>query len=412
MSDDPPQEENMEEEGSDSEEGEHLEVIDLDELLGDPDDEEWEEEGEGPAEGDAEPEQDLDAVFPGIAVVQPKVSFCGHQGSVFCVAAGDVEGQSVAVSGGEDDKAFVWNTSDASIRFVCEGHKDSVVHTGVSHDAAYLFSADMAGVIKVWNISNGEEVWSGEAAEPKWVKWHPKAHVLIAATEDGSLYMWQIPQGQCKVYQASGAITAAEFFPDGKRLAFGHGSGTVSILDLKEWKILFNFARKHGQEDEVLCIDIDAQGTLMATGNLSGSVRVLHSLTGKVIKDIDDPAFKNCPEDERAIESVAFSKNHPWLAVAGLNGVFSIYDIPTQTVRHTCSRAGLKGITKMAWLASTDLLMVGHLNGLLSLWDSKTGQLQRIFKCQRDEVLDLVVTLDGGRALAACDNADVYVFDL
>ena len=170
---------------------------------------------------------------------------------------------------------------------------------------------------------------------------------------------------------------------------------------------------RHGKEDEVLCIDIDPQGTLVAAGNLSGSVRVLHSLTGKVIKDIDDPAFTKAAEDERAIEKVSFAKTHPWLVVAGLNGVFSVYDIPTQTVRHTCSRLGaLKGITKMAWIASTDWLVVGHLNGLLSLWDSKTGDLQKIFKCQRDEVLDLVVSHNGGRILAACDNADVHVFEL
>ena len=81
---------------------------------------------------------------------------------------------------------------------------------GVGSEGIYLFSCRIQA--EKFSI---QETYTGFLSS-QWVQWHPKAHVLIAATEDGSLYMWQVPGGQCKVHQAAGAITAAEFFPDGK----------------------------------------------------------------------------------------------------------------------------------------------------------------------------------------------------
>ena len=53
--------------------------------------------------------------------------FFDYTGSVFCVATVEVDGKSIAVSGGEDDKAFVWNVDDGSVRFVCDGNIKLVI---------------------------------------------------------------------------------------------------------------------------------------------------------------------------------------------------------------------------------------------------------------------------------------------
>lgn len=46
--------------------------------------------------------------------------FQKHSGSVFCVSVAG-ESQSFAVSGGEDDKAFVWKTDSGEVVFECSG---------------------------------------------------------------------------------------------------------------------------------------------------------------------------------------------------------------------------------------------------------------------------------------------------
>ena len=47
-------------------------------VVGDPDDEDWAAEGDEPDE----PEVDLAVAFPGVTVIQPKTTFCGHQGTL------------------------------------------------------------------------------------------------------------------------------------------------------------------------------------------------------------------------------------------------------------------------------------------------------------------------------------------
>lgn len=45
------------------------------------------------------------------------------------------------------------------------GHNDSVTCVGFSHDGVYAASADLSGLIKVWKVDTGKEVWSFECSD-------------------------------------------------------------------------------------------------------------------------------------------------------------------------------------------------------------------------------------------------------
>ncbi|XP_055339525.1 angio-associated migratory cell protein-like [Paramacrobiotus metropolitanus] len=269
------------------EDGEYLEVIDLDEALGEDEredqDETWISDEE--LETDEPEEEVMRPSFNGIEgvpVVAPVRVFKEHQGSVFCLAVDSLTGSTV-ISGGEDDKAYIWSADSGQIKSCSSGHKDSVVQVGFSHDSVFAFSADMSGSIKVWRVANGEETWSTETSDLKWARWHTKTHILFAGTEDGTFYMWLVPHGQCKVQQVSGAITVAELFPNGKCVCVGHGEGALSVLDLKEWRIMHTVPGRRGNEGEILCAAVSTDGNLIACGNSTGSARLIQSQTGRVL---------------------------------------------------------------------------------------------------------------------------------
>ena len=46
-----------------------------------------------------------------------------------------------------------------------KGHKDSVTCVKFSYDSKYVATGDMSGVIKVWLLETGEEVWSFETSD-------------------------------------------------------------------------------------------------------------------------------------------------------------------------------------------------------------------------------------------------------
>ena len=46
-----------------------------------------------------------------------------------------------------------------------KGHKDSVTYAEFSYDSKYVATADMSGLIKVWSLDSGDEVWSFETSD-------------------------------------------------------------------------------------------------------------------------------------------------------------------------------------------------------------------------------------------------------
>lgn len=56
----------------------------------------------------------------GLALYPCSLSFLFCEASVFCVSL-DPKTNTLAVTGGEDDKAFVWRVSDGELLFECSG---------------------------------------------------------------------------------------------------------------------------------------------------------------------------------------------------------------------------------------------------------------------------------------------------
>jgi len=85
-------------------------------------------------------------------------------GSVFCCSFEPKEGKLI-VSGGEDDKAYVWNTVDGKVFMECGNHQDSVTCALFSHDGTFLATGDMGGLIQVWKMATKSLVWSFEMGD-------------------------------------------------------------------------------------------------------------------------------------------------------------------------------------------------------------------------------------------------------
>ena len=132
-----------------------------------------------------------------------ELTFEKHTDSLFC---GNFHPNGeLAVTGGEDDKAFVWKVETGEVVLEITEHKDSVIAAEFSYDGNYLATGDMAGEIRAFKVDkNYKKVWEFSMGDMCWMKWHSKANVLMAGSDSGEIYIWRIPSGDCKVLQGAG----------------------------------------------------------------------------------------------------------------------------------------------------------------------------------------------------------------
>ncbi|XP_024150309.1 angio-associated migratory cell protein [Oryzias melastigma] len=363
------------------------------------DDEGWETEDEM----EAEAEQD-----------DSELTFSKHTGSVFCVSL-DPATNSLAVTGGEDDKAFVWRVSDGEVLLECTGHKDSVTCAMFSHDSSLVASGDMSGLIKVWKVETKEEIWSFEVEDLEWLDWHPCAPVLMAGTDDGSVWMWKVPAGGCKTFQSPGfQATTGKILPDGKRAAVGYEDGTVRVWDLKHGNVIHAVKGQDSHVGALTCLACNKDGSLLLTGSVDGSAKLINTSTGKVVGTLTVEGGKaegsQDEEESNSVESVGFCSILPLIAVAFLDGTLAVFDLSTQALRHKCLHQA--GIVHLQWEESSPVVSTCSLDGALRLWDARSGGLLSEFRGHSAEILDFAVNREASLAVTASGDNRAKVFCL
>uniref|UniRef100_A0A1B6KAD8 Angio-associated migratory cell protein n=1 Tax=Graphocephala atropunctata TaxID=36148 RepID=A0A1B6KAD8_9HEMI len=340
--------------------------------------------------------------------------FKKHTGPVFCCALDPVDGN-LAVTGGEDEKAYVWVIQTGEVVFECLGHKDSVTMAGFSHDGKYLATGDMTGYIQVWKVATRNCVMSQNVgSDMAWMQWHHGARILLYGQANGDVNMWRVGSttsendSLCKLYVGYNTCTdCAVIMPDGRRMAVGYADGGLKMYDLKSAQVLGHVAAGQTHSRDISCIDAHSDNNIIATGGGDGKVTLFKSQPLKLLW-----SFNCCEENDSNafVEAIGFSRDPtlPLLAVGTLNGKLFILDFTRQVVRHKCVQES--GICRLVWDRHSSVVFVGGLDGIIRLYDARSGKLQSQLRGHKETILDIFLSKDGNTLLSASDDATSRVF--
>jgi len=146
----------------------------------------------------------LNLVYQPLAVFRVRpVSRCtdtlpGHTEAVLHVQYAP-DGKMLA-SGGGDTTVRFWDVNTATPKHTCKAHKNHVLCTSWSPDAARFVSADKNGVLVVWDPKKGTPIGKNLRAHRQWVtslSWEPMhrhaaCERLATASKDTTCKIWNV----------------------------------------------------------------------------------------------------------------------------------------------------------------------------------------------------------------------------
>jgi WD40 repeat protein len=152
-------------------------------------------------------------------------------------------------------------------------------HAAFSADSKTLITADFHGKVQTWDVARGRlraTRKAGSHAGPRVLSGNGTLLVNTVPTPgDPSFQLWDVATGKLQAVltpeDEAGWVNALAFAPDGKTLAVGSSTGTVTLWDIAARK---ERLRLSGLKGRVTALVFAPDGPMLAAGDSEGTVKI------------------------------------------------------------------------------------------------------------------------------------------
>ena len=143
-------------------------------------------------------------------------------------------------------------------------------------------------------------------SEVSWLRWHPRGSIVVAGSEDGTIWMWNAQTGQCmNVFTGhSESVSCAQFTPNGKLLVSSSIDQSITVWDPKSAQSLtkWNSSDARFHQAPITSFAIKDDNKTIVSGAQDGTVLLLQIGSNKILNSLDN--------HEDSIESISFSPTY------------------------------------------------------------------------------------------------------
>ncbi len=312
------------------------------------------------------------------------------------------------LTAGADGKARIWGASGAlgagasrwseAGRPLAGNGSDGLRPAAFSADGKLIAAAGQGGTVSIWETASGRRV--GVIAEPgaasiNALAFDPRdSHLLLTASEDGSVVLWNTTTGGgSEVDNLTGDPDAVAFTPNGERFLVASGD-TAWLYDTRTETEIAEF-------DESL-----RQSIAEVAFNADGSKFVTAGPLGAYIWNLDDRS-KPIGEIRGALETARFSADGTVIVTAGDDGTVREWNLAGLTPRGTpMTQTGYAIARDAEFSPDGSRILTASTDGVARIWDASSQRLLSSLAGHSGRIITAAFSPAPGANLIATSSSD------
>jgi WD40 repeat protein len=246
----------------------------------------------------------------------------------------------------------------------------------------HLVTANQDGTVRLWDVTTGQEVRRYGRQRP--------AVTALAVSPDGKrilatsnyqgerrhgMILWDLASGQevRRFLGHTGTVKGLAFSPDGRRVLSASGDRTVRVWDVENGREV-QCLRGHQGDVNAVAVTPDGRYALSVGGDYWGGE--LHDPTVRVWDMGTGRPLRTFAGHTEAVDAVAVSPDGSLAASCGWDGAIRIWQVSSATELRCCEGPTRTKYTAVAFSPDGGRILSGsgHLDGLVQVWDARTGR--------------------------------------
>ena len=288
----------------------------------------------------------------------------------------------------------VWTTKSPrmAINSIAVSHDGSQVAVGRHNERVHIYDADTGEMDCKFKIRLGSI----------WLAYSPDDSILVIPNGVGNMKVDLVDPKTGEYFRTIGSanqnINKVKFSPDGTRLLTSGLDSRIKLWDVATGELLKTYS-EHGFP--VTGISWFENGNSFISTDVAGFMQITS------IESKEDDAILQQDKSSMAV-SVRDSDGY---TATGSGPTVVIRNADEEVVRSFDGHDKLN-ITQLSFSPDGLLLAVAGVDGLVTLWDPDTGELIRELKKHTDSIQSLAFTPDGKKLVTGGFDNQVFVWDV